>query len=370
MLKNSCCLILIVMIALAGWLQSSYAIDMMPNDVATTFYFPVLSFDSAPDAQPQLVPVASNHSVEGDHTGLTNAIIVIHDFTRDAQGTLSMLSAMAGANNGTTIILAPQFLLDFDITRFAARLPDHGLMFVRWPLGGWENGGDSLAQPPGKPVSTFTVIDLMLMYLGDKKFFPDLKQITIAGHGAGGDFVQRYAATGRAMDILGPQGPPIRFLVANASSYLYLTGLRPRVGKPGFAPPDAASCPNFNSYAYGLDKLNDYARRVGATAIKLGYASRAVTYLTGERVAVNDPLPDESCAAALEGQNRVTRAVNYDVYLYQTFGETEVKQQKFMTIPKAGYDPAALFGSPCGLSVLFGDGSCEPPPITGLGTPR
>lgn len=338
----------------------AHAADVAVEDVASTSYFPVLPFDASPDSNPEFLPIVSNHELDGDHTGLTQAIIAIHDFTRDAQNTLATLSSLAGSRNGTALIIAPQFLLDFDVARLASRLPDQGRMFVRWPLDGWQNGGDSLATPPAKPISAFTVIDLMVLYLSDKKTFPDMKQITIVGHGAGGDFVQRYAASGRAASVMGADSPQLRFLVANASSYLYMTGLRPRAGKGGFTTPDAATCPAFNGYPYGVDKLNDYVRRVGATAIKLSYASRNITYLIGEKTSTSDPLPDNSCAAMLQGTDRNIRANYYNAYLNLAFGEGINKHQKFLTVPKASYNPAALFGSPCGLAVLFGNGLCAP----------
>jgi hypothetical protein len=280
---------------------------------------------------------------------------------------LSVLSGLAGPRNNSTIILAPQFLLDFDIARLTQRLPEQGRLFARWPLGGWENGGNSIAQPPGKPISAFTVIDLLMIYLTDKNYFPDMKQIIVTGHGAGGDFVQRYAAVGRALDTLPPSAPSVRFLVTDASSYLYLTGVRQKAGKSNFTTPDMAACTAYNDYPYGLDKLNDYARRVGPTAIKLGYAARPVTYLTGEKAALSDPLPDTSCAAMTEGSDRITRAANYNTYLHQIYGET-LGPQQFITVPKAGYDAAALYGSPCGMAMLFGNGDCAPQPISGART--
>ncbi len=51
-------------------------------------------------------------------------------------------------------------------------------------------------------------------------------QGVIAGHGMGGDFVQRYAAFGQAPDILEKEGIGVRFIVANPSSYLYFTASR------------------------------------------------------------------------------------------------------------------------------------------------
>ena len=54
------------------------------------------------------------------------------------------------------------------------------------------------------------------------------------------------------------------------------------------------------------------------------------------------------------------RAANYNAYLFQLFGDFIARTQKFFTIPKTGYDPIALFGSTCGMTVLFGNGECAP----------
>ena len=44
------------------------------------------------------------------------------------------------------------------------------------------------------------------------------------------------------------------------------------------------------------------------------------------------------------------------LYLNTIFGDDADKTQKFAIVPNAGYDPVAMFGSRCGMSVLFGDG--------------
>ncbi len=327
-----------------------------------TAYFPVLPLGAGEGAEPQLLPMLGNHALLEDHTGITRAIIVIHDYTRDANAAFSLLTTLAGPQNATTMILTPQFLLDTDIAHYAGQLPQGGKMFARWPLGGWESGGDSAASPPQKGISSFTALDLILLYLGEKKFFPDLQQIIVTGHGTGGDFVQRYAAMGQAPELLDRQHLPVRFVAANAASYLYFTASRMVVnkenGKQSFGSPDATACPTYNLYPYGLESLNEYGRRAGVNAVKLGYVSRAVIYLVGEQAALGDRMPDGSCAALLEGPDRVSRAMNYNLYLNMIFGEAAHKLQKFITIPKAGYDPAALFGSRCGLSALFSDGEC------------
>ena len=341
---------------LFGW-GAAFAADAVP----ATAYFPVLPFDAAADATPQWVPVAANHPMEGAHAGVTRAVIVIYGAERDANGALAGLSALAGAANEVTMIMAPQFLLPSDIGRFADHLPERGRTFAAWQMAGWQAGDDSIPAQSQKGVSSFTVIDLLLMYLADRKAFPDLTTITVAGFGAGGNFVQRYAAFGMAADALTRQNIELRLIVADASSYLYVTAVRPlwtkEGGRKGFVRPDAAACPAYNAYPYGLDHLNDYARRIGSNAAKTAYATRLVTYLNTD---VPDAVPESNCAVLAEGTDSVTRAANYQAYIQSLYGDVAAKTQNFMLAKDASNDAVSLFGSACGMSVLFGDGFCAP----------
>jgi hypothetical protein len=332
-------------------------------------FFPILPFDAAPDVEPSLLPVASNHPLDENHAGLTRGVVVIHDFSRDAGKALETVTALAGSDNGSTIILAPQFLLDSDIVRFADNLPDKGRNFARWTLGGWATGADSLPSPPQKGISSFTALDLLLMFLADRNSFPDMRAITVIGHGEGGDFVQRYAVAGRAPDILAAQKLPVRFIVADAGSYLYLSNLRPRSNRQGFSPPDEKACKDFNQWPYGLDGLNAYARREGVNAIKTRFAARKVNYLVGEDASRNDPAPDNGCAAMSEGADIPMRAIDYATYTGLLFGQGSGKHQDLMVVPNTGYDAAALYGSACGMTLLFGDGDCTPPLLKGAENP-
>lgn len=326
-------------------------------------YFPVLPLGAGDDTNPQILPVVSNYALDGDHKGLTHAVIIIHDYTRDANANAAMIASLAGNVNAQTFILAPQFLLDVDMTRMENISPEQRKMLAYWQLDGWVQGGESVAAPAQKSISSFTAMDLMLLYLGEKKIFPDLQTVTIAGHGLGGDFVQRYAAIGQAPDILDRQHVTVRFLAADPSSYLYFTLPRFLISKPGAKPslgtPDLTQCSNYNAYPYGLDNPNTYVKHAGTGAIKLRYVTRNVTYIVGEKAAEGDALADNSCAAMLQGPNRVARQTAYNMYLTVTFGDAAQKLQQFASVPKAGYEPAALFGSSCGLSVLFGDGVCR-----------
>src|SRR5690606_19937597 len=115
-----------------------------------------------------------------------------------------------------------------------------------WSDSGWKYGGDSTSS---KKLSSFAVVDEMVRKLGDKKLFPNLTKITVVGHSAGGQFVQRYAAGGSAE---GAVSVPLRYVVANPSSYMYLNGYRINASGQWATP---SGCSNYDEYRYGLQDL-------------------------------------------------------------------------------------------------------------------
>lgn len=327
--------------------------------VPASMFFPIFPEGTSDDTPPSFMPVASNQSLEQTHPDVRHAVIIIHDFSRDASKSLMMLSALAGVANDTTIIIAPQFLTQADISRFADHLPDKGRDFARWSLTGWANGEVSNDLPGHKGISSFMALDLLLMMLDDRTSFPDLRAVTIIGHGMGGDFLQRYAAVGRAPDLLAKDGLETGYIVANATSYLYLTATRVRGDKNGLGNTTSDNCPAFNQWPYGLENLPPYAKRKGANAVKTTYASKHIIFMDGETAAQGDPAPDTSCAAMAEGADRVKRLTVYDSYVRTLYGAELADTQGSVILPKIGFDAAAVFGSPCGLS-LWLDGRFDP----------
>ena len=314
------------------------------------------------------VPVMANYALSAKHAGITRIVLFIHDASRDAKGTLNVLRTLAGPSESKTMIAVPQFLIDADLAAVASSMQNRGALFARWPYGVWETGGDSTALPPAHGISSFTAMDMMLMYFSEKSLFPDVQQIVVAGMGAGGNFVQRYAAIGRAPDILAKQNVPLRFVVADATSYLYLTPSRFRGGNNGFGILETQTCPDYNAWPHGLDQLNPYGKRIGANAAKLSYNLRRVSYLLG--AITNAGAVDADCGAFLQGKDEHARMAIYALYLKSIYGEDVAERHVFNTIPEASYNAASLFGSSCGLASLFGDGVCTPPPMTGTGNRR
>jgi len=321
-------------------------------------FFPIVPLGVISHNALQLLPVASSRPLGERDKETTRAIVYVHDMTRNAAEGIATLMTLAGEEADATLIVAPQFPLDIDIARFAKHLPDSGRRVARWRVDdGWQWGGESvLAEGRQKGISSFAAMDILLMYLADRERLPRLTQIVVAGHGHGGDFVQRYAAAGRAPVVLGKEGFPLRFVAADAGSYLYMTASRFSSAAGRFGPADNAACPDVNAYPYGLEGLNPYVKAIGASALRLGYPEKRIVYLTGDKVLIDNYI-DRSCAAMAQGEGRTERARNYSRYLEKSFGSTAA-DHKVVIIPNAGYDPVALFGSSCGMSALFGDGPC------------
>jgi len=274
---------------------------------------------------------------------IAHAIVGIHGNLRRPDQTFTALIDAARAAHATSrvAIITPFFQTGND-----QPADDE----ARWTSAAWKEGG-AADEPYG--LSSFTVVDGILRSLADKEKFPRLRSITLVGHSAGGQFTQRYAAAGEAPAEL--SGIRIRYMVANPSSYLYLSNLRPDLSDPtasAFDVPDS-SCAEYNSYKYGLRDLDSssYLRRVGAREMRARYLSRSVTYLLGSADVERDSELDTEPAAELQGIHRFDRGLRYTNYL-RTYFPTAPHTR--LIVPGVAHENAAMFASRQARSVLFG----------------
>ena len=182
----------------------------------------------------------------------------------------------------------------------------------------------------------------------------------VAGHSAGGQFVNRFAAGNQKEPSGRGSGVTFRYVVANPSSYLYFSERRRTGGGLNqFAIPDGgtvAACPTYNTYRYGLIGLNEYMASTGPGRIKDQYEGREVVYLLGSRdTEPNHPFLDRSCPALLQGSYRLERGLVYFNYLQFTFGSGLLNRHRLAVIPDVGHDSARMFGSACGVRYLLED---------------
>ncbi|MCK3829394.1 alpha/beta hydrolase [Pseudomonas fluorescens] len=269
---------------------------------------------------------------------VTRALIIVHGRLRNAQTYLqSGIDAATHAGvGGTTLVIAPQFLNQSDVKR------NHlGNQVLRWKGNDWMAGEASTA--PGQ-VSSYGALDQIIKHLGNRKLFPALKEIVIAGHSGGGQVVQRFALTGHDHPLLQSEGISLRYVVANPSSYAYFSPQRP-------VPFDTASCPSFNDWKYGMQKLPDYVGDRGAQQLEKAYVSRDITYLLGQQdTDPNHPALDKGCEAEAQGAYRLIRGHNYFGYLKLRHPQLS---HKLVEVPGVGHDGDKMFTSPEGEKVLF-----------------
>ncbi|MFQ6113147.1 MAG: hypothetical protein ACE5NG_03545, partial [bacterium] len=139
------------------------------------------------------IPYYRNYSLSDVNQIVNRAVVVIHGTDRNADDYYERILDPAKTANGadrTTIIVAPQFLREIDIE--AHNLPDSVLF---WNSAGWKKGDKSLTtneHPRPARISSFAVVDTIFNRLASKN--PNLQMIVLAGHSAGGQFVNRFAA--------------------------------------------------------------------------------------------------------------------------------------------------------------------------------
>jgi pimeloyl-ACP methyl ester carboxylesterase len=275
-------------------------------------------------------------TLDGDARA-TRALIVLHgvlrngdDYERSGE---TAVDAGGAAANGT-IVITPQFLNTRDVR--AHHLP---ALTIRWKGNRWSGGDDAVS--PLK-ISTFAVLDAIVERLADRKHFPAMREIVIAGHSAGGQLAQRYAIAARSPEIAARSGVRVRFIVANPSSYLYFDATRPL---------PTSGCAGFNDWRYGF---TGHPRFVSDTpaAYEARYVKRNVTYLLGG--ADTDPHEesiDTSCPAEVQGLFRLARGENYATYIRRRHPLGTA--QTVAIVPGVGHDHDGMFLSKCGIAVLF-----------------
>jgi pimeloyl-ACP methyl ester carboxylesterase len=272
--------------------------------------------------------------------GITRAILVLHGRLRNADvyyRSARTAQAAAGEAGKATIMIVPQFLAGIDVEAF--HLPPDTL---RWSLEGWE-GGEPAEGPT--PASSFDALDAILARLADRRLFPDLKQVVVAGHSGGGQVVQRYAIAGRGEAALVGENIGVRYVVANPSSYAYFRAERPE-------PQIAASCPGYNNWKYGMDLRPPYLAAATPDELEQHYVAHHVVYLLGTLdTNPNHPALDRSCMAEAQGPFRYARGHAYVAAM--AAGDAGTPNHRVLDVPGVGHDGDRMLTSHCGLAALF-----------------
>jgi hypothetical protein len=304
-------------------------------------------FQSNHDGATGLVPLClSVPDLAGEHPAIASAIIVLHGASRNAVSAYDTVEKMVReAQRTDTLVVAPQFLVPLDRGTHGT---DLGLAV--WRSAGWSQGDRSEIVPDGPTVrvSSFEVLDRLIEELADPARFPSLREIVVAGHSAGAQFVQRYAAGSRVEDApsVARRGLTFRYVVANPSSFLYLF--------PRPSDPLVERCPRYDEYKYGLLDLNAYLSGLGPDGLRAEYAKKNVTLLLGGLdFEMIDPSKDDSCAAVAQGAHRQTRGYRFFQHLEQGYGPGG-HGTTLVRVPGVRHSLREMLLSPEGRAALLG----------------
>ena len=306
--------------------------------------------------------VYATHPLDARNATITRALIMVHGAGRNADhyfATSTAAAFLAGALENT-LVVAPHFIAGNDKAQ-----PNE----IVWPERGenWRSGGVS---PTNPTVSSFDLLDEIVRKLADKKTFPNLRRIVLAGHSAGGQVVTRYEMTSK---VHGTPGVAISYVVANPSSYAWPAAVRPlptgdadpaaadgakeALGPDGekvhtgfaFGPFDSTKAPTFNRWPSGLENRTGYAAGTSNEQLIKQLVERPTTYLLGQV----DVLPlggfDSSPNAMAQGPTRRARGEAFLKYVNETLG---AKHQAII-VPECGHNDRCIFTTDIVFPVIF-----------------
>ncbi|MDX2094153.1 MAG: hypothetical protein SFX73_40355 [Kofleriaceae bacterium] len=296
------------------------------------------------------------------YPGYTRLVITQHGRGGNAKKYFETMSSIAAEYRERTFVIAPQLLNmgevleDYDGTvGFVSGW--HFQWGSRWPLGGLSStsNGEPLAR------SSFEMHDQVLA--AAVPLLPDLEEIVIVGQSAGGQLVNRYAATNQ---VGFPAGVNVRYIPMNPQSWLYLSDERPfpelALAGGDIAPDEPGPvhlptvCPHYNDYWTGLDKLDwGYFTANGITPndVIAQFKSRKVINMVGEN-DIENPDPVFDCRYAVQGKNRNERAKAYYAHV-MAFYAPIAANHSFFEVPGVAHGHEKMFDSPCGRRWIFDD---------------
>lgn len=297
--------------------------------------------------------VYSSYSLDTPNPAITRALIMVHGTNRNADHYFetAMAAAFIAGATENTIVIAPHIIASPDKPE-----PNE----VVWPNGGdsWRSGGMSPSNPT---LSSFDFVDEIIRKLANKKTFPNLKNIVVTGHSAGGQFATRYEMANK---VHGTVGVTITYVVANPSSYAWPAAVRPlptgdadpatadkeALGPNGekvngnftFGAFDASANPraaNYNRWPAGLEQRKGYTASMSDDQLKKQLVERPTTYLLGQV----DVLPlggfDSSPTAMAQGPTRRARGEAFFKYVTETMGA----KHSAIIVPECGHNDRCIF---------------------------
>lgn len=305
------------------------------------------------------IPYLSNMPIDKKNENITHLIIAIHASGHSTYSVYSDCMELLKKHKkqkNDIIIVAPQFLMN----KHVVENTEENLLY--WNVSPFYGSSISTTKSfeGDLRISAYHVLEDIIADFCEKKNFPNINRITILGHSAGGQLVNRFAASNTVeFDKARPQNIEIKYVIMNPSSYVYMSPKRSvdwsvkRFTVP--SEEEIAKNPGYDNYSYGLNALYSFHRRKGLSREKIRelYPQRKVVYLLGKADCVQDGSMSTHPSAMMEGRNRLERGRIYYGHLIDEFGPEIKKNQKLKIAKGVGHNGRGMIlSSPGVISIL------------------
>jgi hypothetical protein len=241
-------------------------------------------------------------------------------------------------------------------------------------LNAWQPGGQAI-HPANTTLTSFDVLDGLVKIHSNKETYPSLTNVTVVGHGGGGQLAQRYSAVGNNP----PDNVHVRYVHGDPSSCMYFTEDRP-ILSDSESDTSKNSCHAYNVWRYGFEKFpGTGGKRMTAKEYFTQYLSRDVVSIVG--LQDTGSAGDTSCMGRMQGgTNRRARNLIWFRYI-NTLARTNENLDGFpgsfedlpdwsdavdgkshlrlVVVEDADHNSTELFLGDLGREVLFYDGDLD-----------
>lgn len=334
-------------------------------------------FSSIPATKNGDEEVAVFRSKDVDCEDIEHAYVIIHGRLRNGDDYWEYMddaidaarqAGVPGANR-TSIVVSPQF---FSTKYNSGQYEKNQLAWD--DLNDWQDGGVA-NHPSGTDLTSMDALDAIVDEYSNHTKYPSMRNVTIVGHGGGGQLAQRYAA----IAVEPSSHIHVRYIHGDPSSNVYFTDDRPTMTDTDL--PSKDDCEFYNTWRYGFD---DFPAQLGArNSVEVffkQYISRDVISLVGYHDTEDSG--DQSCMARVQGgDKRRDRNLIWYQYINLLAGTEEnvdnfpgtfdpslpdwsdlsdnESKLRLVVVEDATHDVEKLFASSYGRSALFSDGDVE-----------
>ena len=289
--------------------------------------------------------VFSNHNLATGSSTTRNLIFLVHDLGYRAENALnSMQRAITSASRPDTIVVSALFAN-------SSRRPSNDHFY--WTSAAWRYGGNA----ENVENNSFRLADIIINQLFKPSSFPMINRVVVVGHSAGAQFSHRYAASHRPLPNLSTAN--FSYIVANPSSYVYLSDVRVNSDGMTFSPPTSTnSCSgSYDNYQYGLanhadaGSRFDYDRNLSLATIRAQMKARNVIYLLGQNDHTSNTTATTDCPSSLQGtlRSRLNRGRTYFQYMESQYSP---HSHQIIEVPNVGHNANAMYNAPVTIALL------------------